>query len=261
MIRTYIYHEEKNNWLEEDYLLLHDLCALLDEEESIVYLWNGPKSTVARLERGYESVVDLITNMPVENPLQLTILTEDVPPKIEKRLTALLERVKKEEQEETENFAKIQTIRAYFILGLLGIIFPIISFLNLAGSLAWPAEDGYAEISSELFEIWLGGSFILIIITLILYIGTLIISFIEKDIQILIFSISAIITCSGILGYLTQGIFLFEFGDESTSSTYYVPQAELLIFVMVQAFALLIIVLPNLYRFLKFWKTYQHYIY
>lgn len=50
MLRTYIYNEDKKVWLEEETLLLHDLCAILDEDDKILYIWNGPKSSPERFE-------------------------------------------------------------------------------------------------------------------------------------------------------------------------------------------------------------------
>ena len=45
MLRTFIFDETKSHWIEEEQRLLsQDICAILDEENVILYLWNGPKS-------------------------------------------------------------------------------------------------------------------------------------------------------------------------------------------------------------------------
>lgn len=261
MIRTYIYHEDKNNWLEEDYLLLHDLCAFLDEEDNIIYLWNGPKSSQKRLEKGYESVVDLITNMPVENPIQLTILTEDIPPKIQKKLDELLSKVKKEEEEESNRFTTLLTIRLFFIFSLIGLILPIISFFNILSAFDWNSSEGIAQIQSDQYDVWLNISRVLILIVMFAYIGNLIIGIYEQDVQIIVFSITAIIICIGILIYFIQGIFLFDFEDNSTSDLYYISHSQLLTFSLINLFSIIILLLPNLYKFILFLKSYSIYIF
>ncbi|MHA1148232.1 MAG: hypothetical protein ACTSR8_08300 [Promethearchaeota archaeon] len=261
MIRTYIYNSDKGIWLENEYLLMHDLAAFLDDEENMIYIWNGPKSSVERLEQAYESVVELISNMPVENPIQLTILTEDLPPKIDKKLSSMLARVQKEERQELEKFTHILTIRAYFILGLLGIIMPLIHILNSLGSLFWPSVDGYAQVDAEIYNIWILVSIIMMTIALIAYIGIIIISLIEQEPQLFVFALTAIIVCITLIAYFTRGIFLFDFDDTSTSSVYYIAQSQLGIFGFLQLLIVLIILAPNLYKFIKFYSTYRDYLF
>ena len=64
MLRAYIYNEENKVWLEEESLLKHDLCAILDDDEKILYIWNGPKSSSELLEKGYKSIENLLSNHP-----------------------------------------------------------------------------------------------------------------------------------------------------------------------------------------------------
>ena len=64
MLRTYIYNEDKKVWLEEETLLMHDLCAILDEDDKILYIWNGPKSSPERFEKGYKTIESLLSNYP-----------------------------------------------------------------------------------------------------------------------------------------------------------------------------------------------------
>ena len=61
MLKTYIFNEPNKRWVEENTsLLYHDLCAILDEERKIIYLWNGPKSSKERLNKGYKLLENLI---------------------------------------------------------------------------------------------------------------------------------------------------------------------------------------------------------
>lgn len=261
MIRSYIFHEDKNNWLEEEYLLYHDLCALLDEEDHIIYLWNGPESSRDRLEKGYGSVVDLIANMPVENPLQLTILTEDVPPNVQKKLDAMLERVREEEMRETLKFSNLKSIRAYFICLLLGIVFPILTFFVALSSLGWPSASGIAEVGAGVYATWIIAAIVLMAIGLTAYIGCAIIGILERDLQAAVFASIAILISIGFLIYYSQGVFLFLFENNSTSSTYYISQLQLGLFVFINLVGIIVLEAPNVYKFITFFKDYNYYIY
>ena len=43
MLRTYIFNAQKNIWIEEEeYLLYHDLCAFLDEDNQIRTIGKAP---------------------------------------------------------------------------------------------------------------------------------------------------------------------------------------------------------------------------
>ena len=47
--RTFIFDESKSKWVEEkQQLLSQDICVLLDEEEEIIYLWGGLKTSKKR---------------------------------------------------------------------------------------------------------------------------------------------------------------------------------------------------------------------
>jgi len=260
-MKTFIYNESKNTWLEEDNLLYHDLCALLDENEKIMYLWNGPKSTIQRLEKGYESAIELVSDYP-DGTLQLTVLTEDIPSKIQKRIDQMLEAIKKSEAEEIEAFSRLNTIRLFFIFTLLTIILPFISLLVFASSLAWkPAGAGDVQISAELYNVWLIGAGVLIVISLILTILNLAIGILEQEIQVIIFSVVGIIIFIGILIQLNQGIYIFLFQEGSTPETFKIAQSDLGEFIGLVLFALLIYELPNIYKIISFYITYNDYLF
>jgi len=79
MLKTYIFNESTDSWIEEHSILLYqDLCIFLDEERNKIYIWNGPKSSKEKLEKGKESLVKLISNYP-NRQLEIEILSKKIP--------------------------------------------------------------------------------------------------------------------------------------------------------------------------------------
>ncbi|MHA1489100.1 MAG: hypothetical protein ACTSRI_05535 [Promethearchaeota archaeon] len=260
MLKSYIYQEEKNNWLEIDQnLLLHDLCAFLDEEAEHVWIWNGPKSTIERLEKGFDSIVDLTSSYP-DATLQLTILTEDIPSDIQKKLDEMLAGIR-EKEAEVQQFSRIASIRSYFILSLVTIILPIISILNLYLSLFWPISDGNAEISANNYNIWLMISITLMIISLIFFALKIGVGILEMEHEVITYSSIGLIICFGIILYLFQGINIFLFQEGSTSSIYLISPVDLVIFLVLNLIAILIFEIVNINKFLVFYNTYRKFIF
>ena len=65
MLRTFIFDDSKSKWVEEkQQLLSQDLCVLLDDEEEIIYLWRGLKTSKKRFKKGYKQLKELISNFP-----------------------------------------------------------------------------------------------------------------------------------------------------------------------------------------------------
>ena len=68
MLKTYIFDEANKKWIEEpSSLLYHDLCALLDEDRNIIYVWNGQKSSQERLKVGCELLKKWFPIIPIIN--------------------------------------------------------------------------------------------------------------------------------------------------------------------------------------------------
>ena len=94
MLIAYIFDEANKKWIEEDKsLLYHDLCAILDEERNIIYLWNGPKSSQERLKKGYGLLENLMSKYPTID-FQLSILKKEVPSYIQDRIDVMLNEIK-----------------------------------------------------------------------------------------------------------------------------------------------------------------------
>ena len=260
VLKSYIYHDKKNNWLEIDQnLLLHDLCAFLDEKNEIIYIWNGPESNPERLEKGFDSIKNLTSNYP-DTTLQLTILTEDIPSDIQKKLDEMLAGIRKKE-EEVQQFTRIVSIRSYFILSLVTISLPIISILNLYLSLFWPISDFNAEISANNYNVWLNISITLMIISLIFFALKIGVGIIEMEHEVIIYSSTGLIICFGIILYLFQGINIFLFQVGSTSSIYLISPVDLAVFLTLNLIAILIFEILDVKKFLVFYNTYRNFIF
>ncbi len=260
MLRTFIFDESKSNWIEEKHLLLlHDICAVLDEEKSKIYIWNGPKSSKERFKKGYNQVRELVSNYPDEE-FQIVLLEKEVPSKIQNRLDSMLESIKMG-GENLLKFSRFVTLRVYFIFLISAIILPIISFLNLSSSLLWSFSNGNYQISSNIFEIWINLSKNLIFATLFVFIINIIVGAIERENQVIVFSIIGLILCIGLTLYLNQGIFLFLFQSGSTLANYIISQKDIFIFLLLNLTAILIFEILNNYKFISLFKTYKKFIF
>ena len=260
MLKTYIFDESNKNWIEERLsLLYHDLCALLDEERNIIYIWNGPKSSQERLKKGYELLKNLVSNYPNIN-FEISEVNKKVPDYVQIKIDKMLSEIKQEDKKEFDKFSRFITLRLYFIFSLLAIILPIISFLNLSTSLAWRKTGYNYEVSSGLYDNWLSISLFFIILTIISFAIILTIGIIEIEYKIITYSIIGLVVSSGIAIYLQQGIFLFLFQDGSTASIYYIKQSDILLFLVVIAFGIAIYEIPNFVELINFTIVYHKFI-
>lgn len=260
MLRTFIFNETKKSWIEEENLFTHDLCAILDEENRKIYLWNGPKSSKERINKANESLVNLLSNYPNIN-FQLIQLKKDIPNLIQKRLNKMMEVVKKEEEIEKYEFSKFTTIRLYFIFLIFSILCPILSIINLSSSLSWAIQGENFAISSYEYNFWLNISSILIIVSLIFFILNLIIGIYEYETQVIIFSLIGLVICIGISLYLQQGIFLFLFQESPTSTIYLINKRALFSFLAINIIGVSILGIPNILKLIFFTKTYRKFIF
>jgi len=261
MLRTYIFDEIKNNWIEEEStLLLHSLCVFLDEDEKIIYLWKGPKSTKKRYKKGFESLRKLISSYPQTN-FQLNVLANYIPSFIKEKLDMMLANVKQIEDMNRYKFTKIITIRLYFIFSLISISMSIFSAFTLSSSLSWSILGENFAISSFNYKNWLSISYVLILVSLIAFILSLIIGIYEIESQVIIFSLIGLIICTGIILYLQQGIYLFLFQDITTTSTYFIKREDIFLFLLINLTGISIFEIPNIFKLILFIKTYRRYIF
>ncbi|MFX0002376.1 MAG: hypothetical protein ACFE9C_10695 [Candidatus Hodarchaeota archaeon] len=259
MLRTFIFDESKSYWIEEEHhLLSQDVCAILDEENEIIYLWNGPKSKNTKFRKGYRQIKQLISNYPDLN-FQLIMAKKNFPIQIQNKLDSLLETMKLRDGKALK-FSRFVTIRIYSISIIIAVILPILSFFNLTTSLFWPILNGNYQVNKIYYANWLNISKIITFITLVFFIINIIIGIIEYDNQIIIFSISSLIISIGLYLYLNQGIFLFLFQEE-TPTTYLILPKDIFIFVLLNFASLLIFEIPNLYNLMSFFKTYRKFIF
>ena len=259
MLRTFIY--QKDHWVEEDqHLLLHDCVAFLDEEERVVYLWNGPKSTQKRLEMGYDSVTNLMMGLP-DDSIQLTVLLDEIPEKIQKKIDVMFESVRKEEEAQKQIFSSLTSIRLFVVFSIITLVLPVFSLLNLQSLFYFPISSGVIAINATNFNTILLITWILTTITIIFLILNAIIAIYEQDASPAVLSIMGVIACSGILLYLNQGIYLFKFQPGWTQTTYLILQLDLVVFFALNSFAVLIFWVPNLLKLLSFIKTYRKYVF
>ena len=160
MLRSFIYQENENYWFEENKnLLSYDVAAFLDEEEKILYIWSGPDSSKKRLEKGYESVVELLSNYPNDS-IQLMLLMDDIPDKINLKLESMLKNAKKDLKTNEVQFTKLTTIRLYLVMSIITIILPIFSTINLLNFITVPISDAISIVPIAGYNTWLSFSFI-----------------------------------------------------------------------------------------------------
>jgi len=258
--RTFIFDESKSKWVEEkQQLLSQDICVLLDEEEEIIYLWGGLKTSKNRFKKGYNQLKELVSNFPDLN-LQLMMVKKNFPIQVQEKLDSMLEKAKKE-RSGVLLFNRFITIRVYFIFLLCVIILPIISLLNLSSSLLWTISDGNYEVSRNIFRLWIKFSEILTLLTLICFIINLVIGIIEFENQVIVFSIVGLFICVGLFIYLNFDIYLFLFQEGSTLTNYFISRKDILYFILVNLISILIFEIPNTFKLISFLKTYRKFIF
>ena len=261
MLKTYIFDEANKKWIEEDKsLLYHDLCAILDEERNIIYLWNGPKSSQEKLKKGHRLLETLMSSYPTIN-FNLSIVKKRVPSHIQDRIDVMLYHIKHENKKDYYKFSRFTTLRLFLIFLLVSIILPVLSFVNLVSSLSWTKIDANYEIGAEAYNNWLLISFILIIISLIFFSIMIIIGIFETEYQAIVFSLLGVIVCSGLVIYLQQGIFLFFFQAGSSSSIYYYRQNDIVEFLVVVGIGIIVFEIPNVIKLISFLKIYRKFVF
>jgi len=260
MLRTFIFDDSKSHWIEEEHnVLSHDICAILDEEKEIIYLWNGPKSNKAKFRKGYRQIKELILNFPELN-IQFVMVQKNFPIEVKNKLDSFLAKEKLGKRKILK-FSRIITIRIYFISIIFAVLLPILSYLNLITSLFWAINNGNYQVNSTIYNIWLNNSKILTLITLILFSINIIIGIIENEHQVIIFSLNGLIISVGLLLYLNQGIFLFLFQEGWTLTNYLILQKDIFIFLVLILTVILIFEIPNIYKSISFFKTYRKFIF
>ena len=260
MLRTFIFDESKSHWIEEEQRLLsQDICAILDEENVILYLWNGPKSKRKKFRQAYKQLNLLVSNYPELN-IQLVLSKKNFPMQIQNKLDTFLESVKSRKSMNLK-FSRFTTIRIYSISIIIVVLLPILSFLNLSTSFYWSRFLGNYEVNSISYATWINFSKIITLITLIFFSINILIGIIENENQVIIFSINSIIISIGMVIYLNQGIFLFLFQEGSTATTFFILPRDIFIFSLLNLTALLIFEIPNIFKSISFFKTYRKFIF
>ncbi|MFX1343930.1 MAG: hypothetical protein ACFFBC_02900 [Promethearchaeota archaeon] len=259
-MKTFRFDDSKSQWVEEkDHLLSQDICVFLDDEEEIIYLWKGLKTSKARFKKAYKQIKELISNFPELN-LQIMMVKENFPIQVQEKIDSMLNRAKKE-RNMVFLFSRFITIRIYLIFLLCIVIFPIISLLNLSSSLLWNISDGNYEISSRTFQFWIEFSKILTLSTLICFIINIIIGIVELEKQVIVFSIVGLIICVGLFIYLNFDVYLFLFQEESTLTHFLISRRDIYYFILVNLISILIFFIPNLFKLISFLKIYRKFIF
>lgn len=261
MLKTYIFDDANKKWIEEDKsLLYHDLCAILDEERNIIYLWNGPKSSQERLKKGYGLLKTLMSSYPTIN-FELSILKKKAPGYVQDKIDLMLSEIKQKKEKDHYQFSRFTTIRLYLIFLLLSIILPSLSFLNLVSSLSWTKIGTNFEIGAVEYNFWLFVSFTLIIASLIFLCMMALIGIIESEYQVIVFSLLGVLVCTGLSIYLQQGIFLFLFQPGHSSSIYYISQNDIYESLIIVFSGILVFEIPNMVKLISFVKIYRKFVF
>lgn len=261
MKRTFIFDKEKDRWIEEsEILLFHDILAIFDEESHSIYLWKGPRIKEAKTKRAKERLTELISTI---SEVKWTI-NEDkktFPLEVQKLLDSMLEPTRERKKEDRLKFSHFYTIRLTFLLLVGIVVIHILSIITVLVPLFKPTEGTSFLITAVFYEFWLTIYQVFVVISLILCISNLIIGLFERDIELIIFSLIGIIINIGIILYTERGIFLFLHQSSSTPSMYLILISEMTIFSILNLTTLLIALLPNFYKLLRFIKVYRKFIY
>ena len=249
-MKTFIFNEILNNWVEEETnLLLHDLALFLDEENKIIYLWQGPKSKKIKKESAFRSISNILDKY---EDFELKILKEDIPIHINKRLMELLEKYGRKVK---KGLKRTLYLKLYIIFSLIGTILSLSFFVNLLSSLSWIQTNGNFQIDAEIYSTWILISQIFIIISLLFFIGNQILSFIINRLILIIITAIGVIMSIGFLLYISQGIFLFLFQSGWTNTTYLISKNDLGMFLLINLIGIIISVFPTIFSI--FW-IYKH---
>ncbi len=260
MLRTFIFDESKSHWIEEENnLLSHDICAILDEANEIIYLWSGPKNKKGKFRKGYNQVKQLISNFPELN-IQIVMSKKNFPIEIKNKIGVLLETVNLGKNKIIK-FSRFTTIRIYSISIIATVILPIFSFINLSTSLFWSLSNANYRVSNTIYDIWINNSKIFYFIIVILFSINIIIGLIESESQVIVFSLFGVILSIGLIVFLNQGIFLFLFQEGSTLTNYLISQKDITLFLIQNLSVILIYEIPNIYKLISFFKTYRKFIF
>jgi hypothetical protein len=260
MLRSYVFYEDKYAWIEETSLLLHDICAFIDDEKNKIYIWKGPKSSKQKFKNGYNLVENLVSNYP-DSTFQLKVLKKEIPEEIQIKIDKMLETVRKGEEKSKLVFNRLITIRLFFIFSMISVALPILLILNLYSSLFWRISDNICEVSASIYDYMIEISRIILIITLLILGINVTIGIFEQEHQVIIFNISGFIICIGLLLFLNQGIFLFKFQEGSTLTNYLILKKDALVFLISVIISILLFEIPNLYKFISFLKIYGEFIF
>jgi len=260
MLKIFIYYEEQDKWVEEhSYLLSHDFAAFIDEDAQIIYLWNGPQSTRERLKKGTKALHEIINNY-AENRFQVINLQKKIPSDLKSRLEKILKITKKEEEVVDYHYSHFFTIRLHSIFSIICLLLPIIALIILNSSLYWDSIGNNYIVYANDYNNWLSFTFMSLLASLIFFIPQLIMAVYEYDISIIVFSSTSIIICISLLLYLQQGIFLFQFQEQSTQSLFYIAKIDLYIFLLLVSLVILLFEIPNIIKTINFLMKYKKFI-
>jgi len=260
MLRTFTFNESKSSWIEEEHqLLLHDICAVLDEEREIIYLWTGPKSSRKKFRKAFGQVKELLSNFP-ELKIQFLSVEDNFPEEVNLNLKTMLGTIEMEKKKKLQ-LSRIITIRIYSISIIITVFLPFLLLLNLYSSLLWTEISGSYLISNLAYDDWINNSKLYILITLIFLFINIVIGVIEIENQIILFSVNGLIISIGLLLFFNQGVFLFLFQEGSTLSDYLIRSGDLIIFLLLNLATILIFETPNVYKLISFFKTYKKFIF
>jgi len=260
MLKIFIFDPFKSHWIEEENRLLsYDICAILDEEKEIIYLWAGSKSKKKIFRKGYKQIKELTSKFPKLN-IQFVLSKKNFSIEIQKLIDDLSQSMKLRNKKSLK-FSRFSTIRIYSISIIITIILPIIFFLNLSTSFFWTKVNSSYQVNSLNYANWINSSKILNLIILIFFFINILIGIIEYEHQVIIFSLNGLIISIGLVLYLNQGTYLFLFQEGWTLTNYIILQKDIFIFLVLILSAILIFEIPNIYKLISFFKTYRKFIF
>jgi hypothetical protein len=262
MLKIYTYNKQRNVWIQEDQvLLLHDVGAIVDEKNNILYIWKGPKAKKEKIKSAKETLDVLLSKYPIKDFNVKELVPDKLPEHIKLYLEELLDPIKTLRKSEKYKFSKLITLRAYLLLTILilGLIFLYLGILS--SSLFWPIQNNTTRVSEAIYLNWVRILQITNFVIFLLLISQLVLGIFEKDPEVKLFSIVGLMISIGIMLYLNQGVFLFLFQNGNDPDIYEILFVDLLIFIIINYLVIMIIFLLSVYKLYKFIKTYREFLF
>lgn len=217
----FCYVLDQDNWRETDTLFPHDIAILIDNKIKKAYLWFGNRSDPTLKANAEKKAKELISKYGYE---LIILVGETVPMKIEAEIETLLG-----ENADISKYKipRTKTMQWYCYISYAAIILMGVVVGNNFRMLTWDVTSVYYTVDiwtfNDLFEL----SVIFSLICSILYFVVIILGLINKKIFLTITAVASFSMSLGLMFYLAEGEFIFQFIVGSPTDIYWIRIQEI----------------------------------